>query len=191
MYHYRAQYSPYGGAWGNPQASSWSAGNQITPSRGHSHQRKTVPLNASGTGSDIDLTLGTPNEMCSKLDSSTSVVNVRQAELRKLGYKDLEDWVKDPNHVYVGRDMTRYVPGAKGSKWGNPFMSKKVGRAESCNMYRQYILSDTRIQDNGKTLLQSLDELKGKTLGCWCHPERCHGHELSQLIKEHCKRECS
>ena len=56
--------------------------------------------------------------------NQTTVVNVRKAELNKLGYADLVDWLRNPNHVYIGRDMTRYVPGAVGSKWGNPFKGK-------------------------------------------------------------------
>ena len=27
-------------------------------------------------------------------------------------------------------------------------------------------------------------ELDGKVLGCWCHPQPCHGHTLIQLINE-------
>ncbi|XP_052763236.1 uncharacterized protein LOC128205543 [Mya arenaria] len=117
-----------------------------------------------------------------------SVVNVRKAELKKIGYNDLVDWLRDPNHVYIGRDMTRYVPGAVGSKWGNPFKARgdNLTVEERCDMYKQYILNDTRIQGNGKTLLESLDELKGKVLGCWCHPAPCHGHMLADLAQKHC-----
>ena len=31
--------------------------------------------------------------------------------------------------------------------------------------------------------MESLDELKDKVLGCWCHPELCHGDVLVELIK--------
>lgn len=33
-------------------------------------------------------------------------------------------------------------------------------------------------------LLQQLPELKGKTLGCWCKPGKCHGDILLELIKK-------
>lgn len=125
-------------------------------------------LNESGNNSDI------------------TVVNVHKKDLNKLGYKDLVEWIKQPNHLYIGRDMTRFVPGAVHSKWHNPNKSKTVGREQSCKMFREYILADKTIQSNGKTLLQSLGELKGKTLGCWCHPEMCHGHVLRELVKEFC-----
>lgn len=32
-------------------------------------------------------------------------------------------------------------------------------------------------------LLKSLPELEGKTLGCWCHPEKCHGDILVKFLK--------
>ena len=57
----------------------------------------------------------------------TSVISVRKANLVKLGYKDFDDWIKNPNHIYIGRDMSFYVKGAKGSKWCNPFSAKKMG----------------------------------------------------------------
>ena len=50
------------------------------------------------------------------------VINVKKNELKKLGYNDLEHWLQaSPQHLYIGRDMTYYVPGATGSKWANPF----------------------------------------------------------------------
>ena len=67
--------------------------------------------------------------------------------------------------VYIGR----------GSKWGNPY-SHKVGtlaehvvgsRTEAIQKFEEYLLSN---QD----LMSSLEELKGKTLGCWCKPKSCH-----------------
>ncbi len=75
---------------------------------------------------------------------------------------------KEPYDVYIGR------PGP----WGNPF---KIGvdgdRAAVITMYRIW----------GKA--QGLDkkaraELHGKTLGCWCSPEPCHGDVLMEWANE-------
>ncbi len=106
------------------------------------------------------------------------VVNVRKAELNKLGYKDLEDWLNaSPNHVYIGRNMTHYVKGAVGSKWANPFKVDQGGREECVNKYEMYVRTN-------HLLLESLNELEGKVLGCWCHPEKCHGDVLIKLLSE-------
>lgn len=110
----------------------------------------------------------------------TTVINIRKKYLKQLGYADLQQWLKDPNHVYIGRDMTHYVPGAKASKWANPFTIKKYGIDKCLEMYHQYLL-------NNPQLLSSLNELRGKVLGCWCvEPDnyKCHGLILKKLIDD-------
>ena len=76
---------------------------------------------------------------------------------------------KEEFDVYVGR----------GSKWGNPYSHKEgtlaecvVGsRSEAIQKFEEYLLSN-------QNLMSSLEELKGKTLGCWCKPKSCHGDIL-------------
>ncbi len=75
---------------------------------------------------------------------------------------------KENYDIYIGRP----------SKWGNPFREGKDGtRKEVINKYRKYILSN-------KDLMNSLGELEGKILGCWCKPKACHGDILVELIKK-------
>jgi hypothetical protein len=105
----------------------------------------------------------------------TSVVNVRKKELQKLGYRDLLHWLEDENHVYIGRNMSFYVPGAVASKWANPFTVKKYGRDGCLEEYRKYITSNP-------VMVFQLAELSGKTLGCWCAPDPCHGDVLVSLM---------
>ncbi len=79
--------------------------------------------------------------------------------------------------VYIGRP----------SKWGNPYAYKNDGstlakyvvnsRDEAIDAYREYIRNG-----DGKPLLDDLCELRGKRLGCWCKPERCHGDVLAELV---------
>ena len=79
---------------------------------------------------------------------------------------------KEEFDVYIGR----------GSKWGNPFSHKEgtlaehiVGsREEAIAKYEEYLLSNQELVD-------SLPELKGKVLGCWCKPKACHGDVLLKL----------
>jgi hypothetical protein len=74
--------------------------------------------------------------------------------------------------VYIGR-KTRDM---SGSIWGNPFQIGKDGtREEVIAKYRQYILSKPE-------LLGQLESLRGKTLGCWCSPQACHGDVLVELL---------
>lgn len=63
------------------------------------------------------------------------------------------------------------------SKWGNPFHIGPDGtREEVIGKYREWILG----QDG---LLEALQELRGKRLGCWCAPMQCHGDVLVELLE--------
>ena len=115
----------------------------------------------------------------------SKVINLKKVELNKLGYRDFEDWLNaSKDHVYIGRDMSKHVRGANGSKWGNPFRAKNVNdrndqqaKSERLRQYEEYIRSKPE-------LMNSLEELRGKVLGCWCKPEGCHGDVLMKLLNE-------
>lgn len=75
---------------------------------------------------------------------------------------------KEPYDIYIGRP----------SKWGNPFTIGKDGdREEVISKYKNWILSQPQ-------LLNSLWQLHGKILGCWCKPKSCHGDVLVELLEE-------
>lgn len=72
---------------------------------------------------------------------------------------------REPYDIYIGRP----------SRWGNPFQIGRDGdRAEVLRKYRSWVT------DSGLPL----EELKGKTLGCWCAPKPCHGDILMELANE-------
>ena len=82
-----------------------------------------------------------------------------------------------PNHVYIGRNMSFYIKGTFASKWQNPFSVKKYGRDACLEKFEEYIKNNNELYDQ-------LDELENKELGCWCHPQKCHGDILIKLLKE-------
>ena len=66
----------------------------------------------------------------------------------------------------------------RATKWGNPFMIGPDGdRDEVCDKHEAWIQTQPQ-------LLAALGELKGKRLGCWCAPLRCHGDTLARLAEE-------
>jgi hypothetical protein len=74
---------------------------------------------------------------------------------------------KERFEVYIGR----------GSKWGNPFVIGKHGdRDQVVQLYRDYLMTTPE-------LIEDLGSLKGKTLGCYCKPAKCHGDILIELIE--------
>jgi hypothetical protein len=75
---------------------------------------------------------------------------------------------REPCDVHVGR------PG----KWGNPFRIGPDGtRQEVVAKYRAWVVQQPE-------LMAALPELAGKTLGCWCKPEACHGDVLVKLVEQ-------
>ena len=72
---------------------------------------------------------------------------------------------REPFDVYIGRP----------SKWGNPFTIGKDGtREEVIKKYREWVMQQPE-------LLKEIPKLRGKRLGCWCHPLPCHGSVLASL----------
>jgi hypothetical protein len=79
--------------------------------------------------------------------------------------------------VYIGR----------GSKWGCPYTIIKDrptlaaeivdSKEEALSKYREYVLASPE-------LMNSLDELEGKVLGCFCNPALCHGDILLELLSK-------
>ena len=104
-----------------------------------------------------------------------SIINVKKVNLKKKGYRDLEHWLEKTNHIYVGR-TNRYVKGAVGSKWGNPFSVKKFGREGCIAEFKKHLYNSDLIND--------IEELRGKTLGCWCKPASCHGDVLIEALQQ-------
>jgi hypothetical protein len=82
---------------------------------------------------------------------------------------------KSAYDVYIGRAVPH--SGLKASKWKNPFKPGKDGdREEVIEKFRKWILTQP-------DLMAALPELKGKILGCWCSPQRCHGDVLLDLAE--------
>jgi ParB-like chromosome segregation protein Spo0J len=64
------------------------------------------------------------------------------------------------------------------SEWGNPFVLNIDGdRDHVCDAFARYYQDKQSLHSKIKTL-------KGKALGCHCHPLRCHGDELKKLCDE-------
>lgn len=114
-----------------------------------------------------------------------SVENVKVKFIRPKGYNNLKEWCDNENNAYIGRSGIVFVNKErfpkKNSEFANPFKLGKDGtREEIINKYEIYIKNKL---NNDPELIEKLLELKGKNLGCWCHPEPCHGDILLQLIE--------
>lgn len=90
----------------------------------------------------------------SVLESCPEVVNIK-------GTRDNPKYT-----LYIGRSINMGGWRLSQSKWANPYPVKKYGLDESLRLYEEHLL---------KHLWNDLHEVAGHTLGCWCHPNKCHG----------------
>jgi hypothetical protein len=105
----------------------------------------------------------------------------RVVKLKRSGGKIVQDC-----DVYIGRRINMGGWNLPQSKWANPFKLKdfeekygKEGMKRLQEAYYSYVVSK-------KELIDSLPELDGKVLGCWCKKKEsdpCHGDVLVDLIK--------
>lgn len=81
--------------------------------------------------------------------------------------------------IYIGRAVNRGGWDLPWSKWANPFtLNSCKSIDEAISKYRDYVLASPR-------LMNDLEELQGKRLGCFCEqPGPCHGHVLIELLNK-------
>lgn len=80
--------------------------------------------------------------------------------------------------LYIGRAFGGFPE----SVWANPFHIGHDGsRTEVIDKYEVKTRGDAR-------LMALIPSLTGLTLGCWCHPQPCHGDVLLKLVREYWER---
>ena len=101
--------------------------------------------------------------MLNKIDNGETIVINMNTHFHVLKYaKDKE----------IYKQIDRY------SEFGNPFWLDTDGtRDECCEGYIDFY-------KHKRSLHQKIKDLKGKVLGCHCHPLRCHGDYLKELVDE-------
>jgi len=114
----------------------------------------------------------------------TTIVNVKVAYIRS-DYDNLQEWINDEDNEYIGRagivfiNKKRYPP--QNSEWHNPFkISKDMTRDQCLRKYKKYLIE--KLKDN--ECLERFKKLRGKNLGCWCKPEKCHGDIIIKLLDD-------
>lgn len=85
-------------------------------------------------------------------------------------HANLIAWV-EPRGLYVRIDRR--------SEWGNPFELPADGDRETViRNYAEHYLP------HKPSLLNKIETLAGKALGCWCAPEACHGDVLKEATEQ-------
>lgn len=112
----------------------------------------------------------------------TTRVCIKVANLRKLGYESLREWLDDPDNIYVGRGGRIFIDKKifhyPGSKWANPYKLTDFSREQCILMFAEHLCSSG--------LLKDVKELRGMNLGCFCDEGEmmCHGQVLADLANK-------
>jgi hypothetical protein len=64
----------------------------------------------------------------------------------------------------------------RGTPWGNPFVAPADGD-------RKTVLGRFKAEVFPR-LVPQLPSLRGRVLGCWCHPAPCHGHLIAEAVNQ-------
>lgn len=82
----------------------------------------------------------------------------------------------EPYTIYIGR-ANKWLNLSQ-SKWANIYVMKNESdRARVLIEYENYVR-------NSPELWNSLEELDGEIVGCYCSPKKCHGDILNKLLSE-------
>lgn len=82
---------------------------------------------------------------------------------------------KETYDVYIGR-----AGKGKDGYFGNPFiLAKGEPRGSTLTKYKEYFLKRLLNDPEFKNRVLSL---KGKTLGCFCKPNECHGDIIKKYL---------
>ena len=116
---------------------------------------------------------------------------IRVSSLRRIYGQNanLKKWMEMPNHLYVGRQGRIMIISPhsgeknmyyyKRSKWANPFKVGDYTLDECVSLYMEYV-------EKTPYLRNTLHELKGLKLGCFCNQEDlCHAKVLVELYKRY------
>lgn len=108
--------------------------------------------------------------------TESEIERMERVESGETVLADLHD-DGDIHLVQWAREHGLYVQIDRNTAWGNVFIMDEDGdRDEVCESYRIYLGLKPSLQ-------RRLEELRGKVLGCWCYPERCHGNVLIDQLE--------
>ncbi|KJE92242.1 hypothetical protein CAOG_08679 [Capsaspora owczarzaki ATCC 30864] len=192
------------GAWSSPKSFAQIVGaSQSTPPAPKEHQQpsaapqknsrdaltsspattnaataSTSAAAASSSGNNATLASSSASPSASPTTTKKlQIVNLKRGmgTIGTATYPTIETWLADPSNAYVGRKtyVTPHTP------FGNPFKVNHEGeRARRIEMYREHLLTTPGLLELAKA------ELRGKNLGCWCHPLACHSDVLMELVNQ-------
>lgn len=99
--------------------------------------------------------------------------------MRKSVYRMVKNSRKETRIVNLHKEKYDIFIG-RPSVFGNPFRIGKDGNREDViKKFREYFYERIRTDKN---FVKKVRMLKGKTLGCYCKPQWCHGDIIADFL---------
>lgn len=90
------------------------------------------------------------------------------------------NFTKEKCDVKITRKPDNSIPDPpENGCFGNPFPLKIYGRDKCIELYKDYFLK--RVESD-PAFREAVLSLKGKRLGCFCVPFRCHGEVIKEWL---------
>src|SRR6266511_5452317 len=107
------------------------------------------------------------SRVCAPRGGTRMGTDMATSSPRRVQLRRTRGWRKPPGAVVISR------PG----KWGNPYRVSEHGLAGALARYRRHLREHPELVEAARR------ELAGRTLACWCPPERpCHGDILLEVV---------
>ncbi|KAI9332848.1 hypothetical protein BDR26DRAFT_869056 [Obelidium mucronatum] len=125
-------------------------------------------------------------------------VCLKNPNLRRRGYNNLQEWANTPGNVLVIRaGRVRYKDpntgelktfGYKASPWANPYKLSEFPIDVSLANFRVHLRN--QVERDPEVLREFLKLADAKEIGCFCmEGDKCHRNEILKLLKEKCDGE--
>ena len=145
---------------------------------------KKVDINSEEYKNIVEKLLGKKINFIVKSEKLSPTTQCIKVDCLRKKYNDpninLKKWMEMENNLYVGRHgrifINKEIFHYPASKWQNPYKVSEYSLGESLDLYEEHIR---------KNLVPDLQELSGKSLGCFCDQSNpCHTQVLVKLYNE-------
>jgi len=98
-----------------------------------------------------------------------------------VNQKHTDDFDVDIGRANRGRNNMNNTPISEPGWLGNPYPKSDHGRGKCIDLFREDFVE--RLQDDPE-FRTAVEDLEGKTLGCYCKPAACHGDVILEFIED-------
>lgn len=99
-------------------------------------------------------------------------------DLKRLGYKNFEEWYSTQGNLYVGKGGSIGGFKFRSSKFANPFHDPSTIFDPS--RYQEHILF--KLKKGDITIADIFDVYNAKVVGCFCEDVSCHTPTLIDIV---------